>query len=248
MRWNIWAPPYVPTSGGIRVLYRLAWWLNQLGESVAIVFFGSILVEDGVAVYPEIVLGNPWGAAQVIRYVMNVPGRLGGETEYAASEIVIAQQARWQPETAKAAGHDVEVVYFSCIDPAIFYPGADEGRVCDAIFVYKGAPEYEAAGRACHEVPGIPMIPIGGGMSDANLAALLRRCDRFVTYDHQTSLMAEARICGASVCLADRTGLTVYSPTHFMHEVDHERNVEQWSSPAPVLRMVALARERLGTT
>lgn len=69
--YNIWSPPFDPLSGGIRVLYGLKAWLETRGQ---IVYINGSPKEDFIAIYPEIVNGNPFNAKHVVRYILQKPG------------------------------------------------------------------------------------------------------------------------------------------------------------------------------
>ena len=53
--------------------------------------------------------GNPWGAPQVVRWVLNVPGLLGGDRSYASDELLFAYHERFYP--------GVPLLYLPWFDP-----------------------------------------------------------------------------------------------------------------------------------
>ena len=106
--YYIETPPYRRSSAGIRVMHMLCHVLNRLGEE-AYVFTSEVnpdlntptVTEDVVrrhlqagrepiVVYPEIVSGNPRRAKSVVRYVLNVPGLIGGDKTFADTELIYA--------------------------------------------------------------------------------------------------------------------------------------------------------------
>jgi hypothetical protein len=48
-------------------------------------------VGDAIAIYPEVVPATPFGARRVVRWALNNPGLLGGETRFADDEMVRVQ-------------------------------------------------------------------------------------------------------------------------------------------------------------
>lgn len=105
MNFVIWSLDYNWRSGGIVVLHKLAELLANAGHETycvsestssgnraTLVGFDEAarLVKDGdaVAIYPEIVSGNPLGAVKVARWVLYYPGFHGGDKEYDDTEFV----------------------------------------------------------------------------------------------------------------------------------------------------------------
>jgi hypothetical protein len=143
----------------------------------------SDLRGDPIVVYPEVVLGNPLNARNVVRWLLYKPGlrnpyRFGpGETFFAASE--------------------------ACDLPAIT-GGAPR------LFLWQRNPAYVDHGRpdrkgACFLVrkgdakPRIPetsdAIPIDG-LSHDEVAEVFNRCETFYSYDEATMYSVYAALCG----------------------------------------------------
>lgn len=149
--------------------------------------FGLNAIANGHwIVYAEIVKGNPLRAQNVIRYVLNVPGLLGGDKTYDSSELVFA----WNSYISKHAW-DCPILRTPCIDLNIF---KDNGlpRQGTCYFVYKGwnvkrRPELEET-----EVK---------GYGPKELSELLNVSEVFYTYDDMTALSDEARLCGCPVVI-----------------------------------------------
>ena len=69
--YNIWSPPFQELSGGIRVLYGLKAWLETHGQIVEI---NGKPDKNKIAIYPEIVVGNPFKSDNIVRYILQKPG------------------------------------------------------------------------------------------------------------------------------------------------------------------------------
>ena len=102
----VWSFNYSHATAGQKALHRLCHELNRAGQRA---FIGNgyavnpewdtphadaPLEGDWVAVYPEVVTGNPWGAPHVARWALYFPGVLAGDREYDPSEAVFT----WQRE------------------------------------------------------------------------------------------------------------------------------------------------------
>lgn len=213
----IWAPRFNHRSAGVRALYRLCHHLNEAGYRSAVVTkpgkAGSGWntpehagpVGKAIVVYPEIVSGNPLGAKRVVRWVMNTPGLLGGETRYAADEEVFV----YDPQKLEAVSRAIDrplgperVMWVSVVDPAHIYPDASVPKTIDVTFTNKG--------RALAErFP--PPVPDTQRLEDLapNQKALgrtLRRTRTVYSYDHYSNLLREAHISGCDIRVIDETG------------------------------------------
>ncbi len=92
--YYVYAPPYTEASGGIRAMHYFCHALNLLGEEAYImtdvvsnklrtpILTSHIQTQhiqtnrEPIAIYPEIVDGNPLGLKNVVRYLLNLPGRI----------------------------------------------------------------------------------------------------------------------------------------------------------------------------
>lgn len=83
MRVLVKTPPYRVNSGGILALHKLVSLINEVGgEAVAVTPSkeGEInVIDTDWVVYPEIERGNPLNASNVVRWVLNTPGVVGGD-------------------------------------------------------------------------------------------------------------------------------------------------------------------------
>jgi hypothetical protein len=103
----IWSYDYSYDSAGPMALHRLCHELNEAGQKAYIgkgwatnpvwnaPLWDGPLPDDWIAVYPEIVRGNPWNAPRVARWALNVPGLLGGDKVYDPTEMVFAWDRRF---------------------------------------------------------------------------------------------------------------------------------------------------------
>lgn len=212
--YYIFAPRYVQHSAGIRVLHLLCHWLNRLGERAFIVplqhdgqvtnpdLLTPLLTQELVAhhasqgrmpivVYPEMARGNRLNAACVVRYVLNVPGHLGGDRTYPPGEMVWAYSQQLADLCERCDG----VLHMPVIDQNVFHPVEGQAR--------SGAVFYAAKFQSDHgqKVFGLPegAIEITRGLPEsqtpAEIAKLLQRAEVFYCFEN-TALAIEAVLCG----------------------------------------------------
>lgn len=214
----IWAPPYTHTSSGIRALYRLCHHLNVCGYPSAVFaepgwplpdwncFLHDGPVGDSILVYPEIVSGNPCGAGRVVRWALNTPGLLGGDSTYPDDEMVFLYDPQKLPDVQRAVSEPIgaeRVLWMGLVDPAHIYPDPSVPKTLDCSFIYKGERLSER-------------IPLPEGLEIQRLESLtpsmaalgdtLRRTRTLYSYDHYSNVLREAVICGCEVRVVDQHG------------------------------------------
>ena len=230
--YYIVAPSYARTSAGIRVLHLLCHSLNRRGYAAYILLhpylpwkrnptaldlltplltsaIAQSHFERGLApimVYPEIVSGNPFGGSCVVRYVMNFPGLLGGDKEYAPDELCFGY-SKILAEAAHAPDH---VLFLPATDTRIFRP-APEGQKREGSCYY--AHKYKATHHGELFEITKNSVEITRDEPDAptaqEIASLFQRSEVFYTYEN-TALAIEAVLCG---CPA------VFLPNPYLSEI-----------------------------
>ena len=206
--YYIETPPYRRSSAGIRVMHMLCHVLNRLGEE-AYVFTSEVnpdlntptVTEDVVrrhlqagrepiVVYPEIVSGNPRRAKSVVRYVLNVPGLIGGDKTFADTELIYAYGQNLLPPNAPPGN----VLFFPSVDSSLFNNRdnpLDTQR--QGILVYPG--RHLNALKEHPELAHGTLITSTWPASRAELAALMRRSEMLYCFE-STAIALEAVLCG----------------------------------------------------
>jgi GT2 family glycosyltransferase len=124
--YYIFAPDYLETSGGIRALHILCHALNSIGEEAYVTtdcvsndLRTPVLTDDiknrhleqnlaPIVVYPEIVRDNPLNADNVVRYLLNVPGLISGESpEWQDSDLIFTHG--WHISPKELDAHLLEI-------------------------------------------------------------------------------------------------------------------------------------------
>jgi hypothetical protein len=219
--YYIYAPPYTEASAGIRALHMLADGINRAGGRAYVAseiyvahlspapshLDAPVLTwaeaqahrREGlkpIVVYPEVVDGNPLRSQAVVRWVLNLPGLLGGPSIYEDSEFVYGYGKR----LAQEIGHPERALFLPAIDLDDWPPQHDQERT-EICF-------YASKYRAVHggEVFGVPegAIEITRSLSDSidreDLKALLGRSKRLYVFEN-TALAIEAPLCGCPVVM-----------------------------------------------
>jgi hypothetical protein len=224
MKFLIFGTPYTNSSAGVRVLYRLARELINLGYN-SFVFTDwketaqlRPHVGDCVVIYPEVICGNPLGAKNVVRYVLNYPGNRGGDANYPDSELVFVYNRRVMSAAQAATSQlidDSRILELSVIEPWLFQPKPQVEKVYDVVFwVGKGSRvaqenmdkingylEGKRFGQITYEKPN----------TREDLASLFQSSHEFLTTDDFTAMLAESKLCGCKSLIMTGDGLVEYT-------------------------------------
>ncbi|UIN34045.1 hypothetical protein [Methylobacterium oryzae] len=164
-------------------------------------------IDDAIVIYPEIVVGNPYGARKVVRWALNEPGLIAGETSYAETEMVFVYDPQKLSIVSRAAGHMLgprRVLWLGLVDPTHIYPSTTSERTIDCSFTHKGWVLYNRFPLPS-EAGVIPIEDITPTM--ASLGDTLRRTRTLYSYDHYSNILREAVICGCDVRVVDHDGV-----------------------------------------
>ncbi|MBY4696400.1 glycosyltransferase [Burkholderia latens] len=206
------APPYLQTSGGVRAMHYLCHALNLLGceayintanvhpdlrtplltEEIARAHF--VAGRSPVAVYPEIVEGNPFNARCVARYLLAEPGRINGKPiDLAPTDLVFTFGPSIVPD-----GWHADLLRVPLVDTRIFHcDGVDDTtRHGTAVFLNR----HLRRGGALHSATA-ESIEISRRVLERSaheLAELFRRVECLYLYEWSTAVF-EALMCGCPV-------------------------------------------------
>lgn len=187
MRYIVYAPLFDRKSAGIVTLYELQKWLVRLGQDAIVVPFGDkyIAQPEEVAIYPEIVHGNPLKAQHVVRYLLNAPGKLKGPKNFAETDILYAF------DHALGIFSEGRVIEIPIVED--FFCDYREKRTLDAFWVGKGPYTEHPITKNCIE------ITYTWPAHRRELALLFNKVRTFYSYDDRTMLTTESTLCG---CIA----------------------------------------------
>lgn len=217
-KFIIVTPGYVGNSFGIKTLHYLAHTLNEEGFDARLMFmtddgrgkqrFGyagreatnpafntpPMTAADGVGreadivVYPEIVSNNPLNARNVVRYFLNVDGKITGRRiALGPTDFRLAFHRMFRADAHFVLGN------------AEFNPAFQMGngrpigeRTLDLTYIGKGDMYGKAAA-----IKNSILITRAWPSDQNQLAQLLRHTRFFYSWDSVTSLNVEAILCGA---------------------------------------------------
>ena len=135
----MYCPPWVEWSAGIRVLHYLCHELNEASFEAYLAVHGPIKGDDSninlntpilseqlvrehilegkraIAIYPESVMGNPLRAQHSLRWLLNFPTLLGGETEF-NDDIIMAYSLAIATEYEETSDSAVEVLFIPSLE------------------------------------------------------------------------------------------------------------------------------------
>lgn len=219
--YYIVAPDYRHTSAGIRVMHQLCHGLNEIGASAHITGCTTLNARlrtpplttavinghanaglDPIAVYPEIIAGNPLNCRRVVRYILNTPGHIGGPDTFDPGEILYAYDPYFVP-----AGMKAKILTVPCTDDRIMHnrDNPDDGNRQGAFFY---AMKYRHFGNEIDD----GLHPGATDLSDRvrsveEIAAILRKAAVLYCYE-PSGITIDAILCGCPVVYV----LTDYMP------------------------------------
>lgn len=214
--YYIYAPDYVRISAGIKALHLLCHYLNKMGEEAYVhtrqtnLKLRTPLLTDEVlkrhtaigaqpiAVYPEILHGNPLNTKHVVRYILNHPGLLGGPKTFGDSELLICYHSEFQNEASKI--NNQLILTTPTVDISIFNNEDNEhDDKRNGYLIYPG--RYNLARQ---EHPDLfekgTVITYQWPQTHEELAALLRKSTALYCFSN-SAIAAEALLCGCPVVM-----------------------------------------------
>jgi hypothetical protein len=215
------APSYNPQIGGAIVLHKLCDTLNKLGMDAYLTTTAKlngtseyfVLNEDfdtkiaveldqerDIVIYPEIERGNPFGARNVVRYILSKAHLVDvNDTSHSST---------W-------GENDFWLYYHE-----LFYDGIAEKNILHLLHpkldVYKDL-QLDRSTESCYTrrkntkldvLPDSSWIEVAYSTPDSELLYLFNRCKRFYSYDTETYLSVLAALSGCESVIIPEDGKT----------------------------------------
>ena len=180
-----------------------------------------VIDEQTVVVYPEVVIGNPLGARNVVRWLMYKPG-LMFPYEFGDNELFFTVGTMSDmPEVTGGAQH----LHVWIVNPAY----RNEGRSDRS-----GACYIVRKGHAKARIPQTADALLIDGLPHSEVNRIFNRCETFYSYDEATMYSQYAAICGCTSIVIpglyrDRdewvkeNGLARYGIAYGLDDVGHAR-------------------------
>lgn len=219
--YYILAPDYRETSSGVASLHYLCHVLNLNGRE-AYICGGQVVNPDlktplldpltqkrhqaegkvPIAVYPEVVVGNPLGCDVVARFLLNFEGFLTGQSMQAAGRDLLFYSG-----ALIAARHgypDGDLLCLPTIDVELFSAPAP-GTLREGKYLYQNRHPLEQIDYS--QLPGdIQLLSMANALTLPELAVLLRKAE--VLYTHEWSMTCViAVLCGCPVIFIPGHGI-----------------------------------------
>lgn len=186
--YSIFSPPFDVTSGGIRVMYGLYGWLLAKGQ---IAFMNAVYENlDFIAVYPEIMNGNPANAKTVVRYILNKPGFMSDGQSNSPTEFPQTDIKYYFSRVFGETDND-HYLFLPIINLHLFRDYGNK-RTKKGVFFGKGLVTNQ------HPKDCVP-ITRELAQDQQALADLLNECEVIYCYDQVSAMYDIARLCGARV-------------------------------------------------
>ncbi len=224
----IYTSEFVNKFAGVRALHYLCHALNQLGAEAYVV--GAKKVDTSlrtpqltkldvvrhellglspIVIYPEVISGNPLGAENVVRWLLNAPGVVGGDKTFSEDEMIFAFSADFIPDNIKA-----NILRVPVVDTTLFNNEDNEDDNKREGTCYYANKYLVSGGTLTEHVSGARSLCQDVSLSQAELANILRKSELLLCYE-PSSIVAEALLCGCPVAMI---------PTPYLNKIDGDLN------------------------
>lgn len=216
----IYAPRYTHTSSGVRALHSLCDKLRDAGQKAELFIMGEgtpYSPDEVIAVYPDIVRGNPLATKKVVRWLLAPAGRYGGDAVFPKTDKV------WSYTTPIARGiGNNNVMCLPTFDREIFY---DSGRPREGDCFY--AHKYDKI----HGNTLLPVTDLAEGLRGlpAQIADTLRKSTMCYVYE-MSEIIVLAGLCGCPVTLVRTPYFNEIPP-----DIDFDYSHVKWSDGEQVV-------------
>jgi len=151
-----------------------------------------------IAVYPEVVDGNPLGAEHVVRWFLHKPGFHTGRTHYGANDRFFFYQNAFNDPRVNPESDNLLKTAFVRDDVYREVNAGERHGSCYILRKGKGRP-------IVHDLKGSVLVD---GLSHTEMAAVFNRVAMCVSYDTYTMYSMFAAMCGCTSVVVPEEGLS----------------------------------------
>jgi O-antigen biosynthesis protein len=227
MVFQIWAPAYRKDSVGVRALHQLSRELNNRGIPASAGLDMKPNGDMSIAVYPEVIEGNPFTARITVRWLLSNGGCAGSQTD-----LTFVWESCCNP-----VGSRYPVLWMPMVDEAIF---RDRGLKRSGACIY--ARKYLiGGGRIRPEHKGLlnlASLPLGYWKV---VAMMLQRSGKLISYE-RSMITTEALLCGCPVEFTQPELNENYNPENVIEDY----RASKQRSPQMISDFIAACEGRAG--
>ena len=150
------------------------------------------VLDKGITIYPEIIIGNPLNARHVVRYFLNGDGVIvGKKSEYQPGDFFLAYSKVFFEKPHAILTKPIKSPLFNEVNAK---PSHERGL--NLTYFGKGT-KYAS----CFRIEGSIVLPPEWPKSKSELALLLQNTQYLYSWDNVSSVNIDAIYCGAKVVL-----------------------------------------------
>ena len=172
-------------------MYALHGWLLAKGQ---ISFLNQFPKDDFIAIYPEIVRGNPTEARHVVRYILAKPGEMSSRGEPGPTVFPVSDKIYFFSELYNTMGADKNHIMFLPVLNLHLFKVTNTGkRQHNCKLIGKGSDLH------LKETEGLFEVTREFANDQGALADYLNECEAMYSYDNHSAVFEIARLCGCRV-------------------------------------------------
>ncbi|AKD24811.1 hypothetical protein CL55_00004780 [Polynucleobacter duraquae] len=152
----------------------------------------KIILDEGVTIYPEVVVGNPLGAKRIVRYFLNHDGAVTGhKSNFTKDDFILAYTSLYFKDPHHVLNKPITDNNFNDTNAPIW-----DNRTINATYIGKGSNYLK-----CHVIENTLEIAREWPATKHELSLLLKNTKYLYCWDNLTQLSADAILCGAKIVL-----------------------------------------------
>jgi hypothetical protein len=206
-RYSYYITRYNFISEGVNFLKWSVWnWFKLFRRNESFdtpIYTGTYPIDDEfIVVYPEVVLGNPLGAKNVIRWLLHQPGYHEGVYYYSPGELLYKFNSAihdFEYPGSKTSEHELKIIHYPT--NIYFPPEQPSPRDQTAYCVRKG--------KGKNFIKDHSSDILIDDLNHSQVAEIFRASKYFISYDTHTAYSTFAVLCGCISVVVPDDGVSV---------------------------------------